>query len=309
MRWAKMKLLAAVFVGTVALAGATTVAVSQDRGPGGAEAPKAGAPAAAEPDPEWNGAVPPSASTIRAAVLHEPGEVRVEDVVLDPPGAGEVLVRVAAAGVCHSDVHLADGSLGEGRWPMVLANVYGPVLIEAAPQIARAVEPGGTLIISGILREQADDVLAAFRAQGLSVERIVRKGKWVTALTRAATRHLRASKSRTPKITKAAPKTRSSQRVKPAEPKRRAPRSSHPAVMPRTPSDSEPGAAEHPAAPRRAAESGAESGGDVPPARPMRRRGRGGNADGAQKNQPPAKPGSGENRERPVWRRGSRRRK
>jgi ribosomal protein L11 methyltransferase len=113
----------------------------------------------------------------------------------------------------------------ERRWPVVLANVYGPVLIEAAPQIARAVESPGTLIISGILREQADDVLAAFRAQGLSVERIVRKGKWVTALTRAAGRHLRASKIRTPKKTKAAPKTRSSQRVKPAEPKRRAPRS------------------------------------------------------------------------------------
>ena len=39
---------------------------------------------------------------------------------LDPPRAGEVQVRVAAAGVCHSDVHLADGVLGEGRWPMVL---------------------------------------------------------------------------------------------------------------------------------------------------------------------------------------------
>ena len=39
---------------------------------------------------------------IRAAVLHRPGEpVAIEDVELDPPEAGEVLVRVAAAGVCH----------------------------------------------------------------------------------------------------------------------------------------------------------------------------------------------------------------
>src|SRR5207247_8835979 len=59
---------------------------------------------------------------IRAADLHEPGFVRVEEVDLDPPKAGEVLVRVAAAGVCHSDVLLADGELGAGRWPMVLGH-------------------------------------------------------------------------------------------------------------------------------------------------------------------------------------------
>ena len=111
------------------------------------------------------------------------------------------------------------------RWPVVLANVYGPVLIEASPQIASAVEPGGILIISGILREQAEDVLAAFRAQGLTVERVIRKGKWVTALTRAGANHLRAKSTRTPKKTKAAPKARSNQRVKPAEPKRRVLRS------------------------------------------------------------------------------------
>jgi S-(hydroxymethyl)glutathione dehydrogenase/alcohol dehydrogenase len=60
---------------------------------------------------------------IRAAVLYEPGRpVAVEEVELDEPKAGEVLVRVAAAGVCHSDVHLADGVLGDGRWPMVLGH-------------------------------------------------------------------------------------------------------------------------------------------------------------------------------------------
>jgi S-(hydroxymethyl)glutathione dehydrogenase/alcohol dehydrogenase len=60
---------------------------------------------------------------IRAAVLHDPERpVSIEEVELDAPKAGEVLVRVAAAGVCHSDVRLADGELGEGRWPMVLGH-------------------------------------------------------------------------------------------------------------------------------------------------------------------------------------------
>ncbi len=58
-----------------------------------------------------------------ACVLRVPGRpVTVERVTLAPPGPGEVLVRVAAAGVCHSDLHLADGALGPGRAPIVLGH-------------------------------------------------------------------------------------------------------------------------------------------------------------------------------------------
>jgi S-(hydroxymethyl)glutathione dehydrogenase / alcohol dehydrogenase len=67
---------------------------------------------------------------IRAAVLHEPGRVVVEEVELDGPKPGEVLVKVAAAGVCHSDVRLVDGDLGDGRWPMVLGH-EGAGVVEA----------------------------------------------------------------------------------------------------------------------------------------------------------------------------------
>ena len=70
-------------------------------------------------------APPPRAGRrqVRACVVREPGRPpAVERVWLDPPGPGEVLVRIAAAGVCHSDVHLADGVLGEDRWPIVLGH-------------------------------------------------------------------------------------------------------------------------------------------------------------------------------------------
>jgi Zn-dependent alcohol dehydrogenase len=68
---------------------------------------------------------------MRACVLREPGRpVRVETVRLQPPLRGEVLVRVAAAGVCHSDLHLADGRIGAGRWPMVLGH-EGAGVVEA----------------------------------------------------------------------------------------------------------------------------------------------------------------------------------
>ncbi len=48
---------------------------------------------------------------IQAAVFYEPGvPFAVETLDLAPPGEGEVLVRVAAAGVCHSDWHLMTGA-------------------------------------------------------------------------------------------------------------------------------------------------------------------------------------------------------
>jgi S-(hydroxymethyl)glutathione dehydrogenase/alcohol dehydrogenase len=79
---------------------------------------------------------------VRAAVLHEPREpLVVEEVELAAPGPSEVLVRVAAAGVCHSDVRLADGELGEGRWPMVLGH-EGAGVVEAVGAGVEHVGPG-----------------------------------------------------------------------------------------------------------------------------------------------------------------------
>jgi len=69
---------------------------------------------------------------ILASVLHAYGAaLEVCELELDPPGPGEVLVGVAAAGVCHSDLHLADGHLGAGRHPMVLGHEGAGVVEEA----------------------------------------------------------------------------------------------------------------------------------------------------------------------------------
>jgi Zn-dependent alcohol dehydrogenase len=84
---------------------------------------------------------------MRAVVLREPGSVSVEDVQLDPPKAHEVLVRVAAAGVCHSDVRLADGELGDGRWPMVLGH-EGAGVVEAVGTAVEDLAPGDHVAFS-----------------------------------------------------------------------------------------------------------------------------------------------------------------
>ncbi len=79
---------------------------------------------------------------VRAAVLPEIGApLAVEDVLLDPPGPKEVLVRVCAAGVCHSDLHLARGHLGHERVPIVLGH-EGAGIVERAGSDVGHVRPG-----------------------------------------------------------------------------------------------------------------------------------------------------------------------
>ena len=51
---------------------------------------------------------------VRAAVLTEiGGALRVTDLELPDPGPGQVRVRIAATGVCHSDLSLARGTLAQ----------------------------------------------------------------------------------------------------------------------------------------------------------------------------------------------------
>ena len=88
----------------------------------------------------------------RAAVLHGPGDVRVEDRAVPEPGPREVLVEVAAVGVCGSDVHYYEhGRIGSFvvREPMVLGHESSGRVAALGPGASRhavgdrvALEPG-----------------------------------------------------------------------------------------------------------------------------------------------------------------------
>jgi S-(hydroxymethyl)glutathione dehydrogenase/alcohol dehydrogenase len=86
-------------------------------------------------------------SQIRACVLREHGAVATETVTLSPPTAGQVRVRVAAAGVCHSDLHLAEGKLGEGRWPLVLGH-EGAGVVDAIGEGVEHLAPGDHVVLA-----------------------------------------------------------------------------------------------------------------------------------------------------------------
>lgn len=60
--------------------------------------------------------------TIKAAVLHSaPGRLNIESVTIDDPGADEVLIRVAFAGLCHSDLHEINATFAT-VFPIVLGH-------------------------------------------------------------------------------------------------------------------------------------------------------------------------------------------
>jgi S-(hydroxymethyl)glutathione dehydrogenase/alcohol dehydrogenase len=85
-------------------------------------------------------------TTVTAAVLERPGEaLRVEELLLDPPGPGEVRVRMLASGVCHSDLHGVDGEWGDTA-PIVLGHEGCAVVEEAGPGVTEPA-PGTTVVL------------------------------------------------------------------------------------------------------------------------------------------------------------------
>lgn len=85
----------------------------------------------------------------RAAVIHQPGErIAIEELELDDPRDGEVLIRYTHAGLCHSDIHVAHGDL-EARMPMVLGHEGAGIIEKVGAGVTR-VKPGDHVVCSFI---------------------------------------------------------------------------------------------------------------------------------------------------------------
>ena len=77
-------------------------------------------------------------------------------------GAGELLLAVADG---------MDSPMLAARAPfdLLIANILAGPLIELAPDFAKALAPGGTIILAGLLDTQADAVANAYEAHGLKL--------------------------------------------------------------------------------------------------------------------------------------------
>ena len=67
--------------------------------------------------------------------------LEIEDLVLDEPQGGEVLVRMVASGVCHSDLHVVDGEWE--RPANVVLGHEGAAIVEASARMCHRRAPGG----------------------------------------------------------------------------------------------------------------------------------------------------------------------
>ena len=73
---------------------------------------------------------------MKAAVFREVGKpLEIEDVQISKPGPREVLVRTAAAGVCHSDLHFVEG-LYPAKLPIVLGHESAGIVEEVGDQVS-----------------------------------------------------------------------------------------------------------------------------------------------------------------------------
>lgn len=83
---------------------------------------------------------------IRAAVLEQFGEpLVVQEVDLGEPRRGEVLVRLKACGICHTDMYSASGADPSGYVPCVLGH-EGAGVVEAVGEGVSSLRPGDTVV-------------------------------------------------------------------------------------------------------------------------------------------------------------------
>lgn len=104
----------------------------------------------------------------------DPQSVKVATDNVRLNGVGSRIALFVGNGLGHAKVRR--------RLPfdLLVANILAGPLIHLAPAIARAVTPGGTLVLSGILVPQAPEVIATYRAHGFTLRRHDRIAGWST---------------------------------------------------------------------------------------------------------------------------------
>lgn len=76
--------------------------------------------------------------TARGAIARVPGEpVSIEEFTIDDPGPNEVLVRILASGVCHTDLGVKSGTYGTEGFPFLLGHEGAGVIEAVGPGVKR----------------------------------------------------------------------------------------------------------------------------------------------------------------------------
>ncbi|MDB4200145.1 50S ribosomal protein L11 methyltransferase [Planktomarina temperata] len=107
---------------------------------------------------------------------------------IDPVAVEVALANVKANGLvgrvaCVESIGFDSPDLRAGApFDLIFANILKGPLIELAPDMAAHLAPGGRTILSGLLVEQADEIVEVYQGQGLALETREDLGEW-SALT------------------------------------------------------------------------------------------------------------------------------
>jgi len=113
------------------------------------------------------------------------GAAEVDGVDIEPVAVRSARENADRNGV-GAVVHIEQGSVGDGQgeYDLVVANIIARILIELASGLAKAVRPGGTLILGGIIDTKEAAVRDAFNEVGLTLVRREVCEDWVSLVLR-----------------------------------------------------------------------------------------------------------------------------
>ncbi|WP_417491234.1 50S ribosomal protein L11 methyltransferase [Maricaulis sp.] len=123
-----------------------------------------------------------AALAIAAAKVLPDAEILASDI--DPEAVEESAENCVKNGTPGIDCFVAEGldhpKLAGREFELIFANILAGPLVDLAPGIAKALAPGGRVILSGLLTEQESWVSEAYRAAGLDVRRQTPLEGWET---------------------------------------------------------------------------------------------------------------------------------
>lgn len=113
------------------------------------------------------------------------GASRVRALDIDDESVNACIENAQANGVRERiEVDKTPVQALTGRYPLVLANIETRILVPLMESIVARVEPGGVLVLSGILRSEIETVRAAYA--GLSPVKLREQGEWAAMVLRRA---------------------------------------------------------------------------------------------------------------------------
>ena len=78
------------------------------------------------------------------------------------------------------------GEIGRKSYGVIVANIVADVIIAMAPLFARYLKPDGTLVVSGIIAERAQEVTSHLEQHGFAVSELREENDWAAAVLRRA---------------------------------------------------------------------------------------------------------------------------